>query len=177
MNHFLVLHSVDSQWAPPSLSKLSAQLHGIGLVGAERAPGQFSAGADYLNLVTYLGCSPQIALGETGEATVIRLIGPFDAPQFRSSSNLKRPRCPQCRHVLMNKGDPVLKPDDEVFCDRCGASSPVLALDWRRSAAYGRFFIDISNVFESEALPSEKLLEKLRLSTWQTWDFFYAQVP
>ena len=124
-----------------------------------------------------MGCSPKIALGETGEATAIRLIGPLDAPQFRSGSKLKKPRCPHCRQALMNKDDRALKPDEEVLCARCGLSSPALALDWRRSAAYGRFFIDISTVFESEALPSENLLEKLELATGQGWDFFYAQMP
>jgi hypothetical protein len=172
--HFLVLHPENPGWAPHSLEPLRDALAAIGLLGAERSPGLYSAGPEYLSLVTYLGCSPQVALGENEAATSIRIAGIFDAPQFLYGANLKAPRCPQCRKTMQG---PAISPaaDAELQCSHCGHNGKACEFDWRRSAACARVFIEISNVFESEAVPGEALAACLHEASGEVWDYCYVR--
>ncbi len=168
--HFLVLFPKNAAWAPTSLAILRDALKAIGLLGAERGSGRYSAGPEYLGLVSYLGCSPQIALGENDAATAIHLSGIFEAPLFLHGDNLKTPRCPQCRHVLAS-----FEAEQELRCDRCGRTGDACAFDWRRSAAHARVFVEISNVFESEAVPGEPLIACLEAASGEPWDYCYVR--
>jgi hypothetical protein len=127
-----------------------------------------------LGLVTYLGCSPQVALGENEAATTIRINGIFEVPHFLHGSNLKSPRCPQCR-----KPTDLLavspSADGNLECSYCGYAALPQTFDWRRSAAFGKVFIEISNVFESEAVPGEALTGCLEQATGEEWDYGYVR--
>lgn len=170
-NGCLVLHPADPEWAPDDTGALTRHLKQIGFIGNPQHPHLYSTGPAYLELVTYLGCSPQISLGETESATLIHLSGPYDRQQFLSTANA-RPRCQTCRQTI----DPqtaARRADEIVICPHCKTSGYAAKLDWRRKAGCGRFFIEISNVFESEAVPGETLLEELGSATGQVWDYFY----
>ena len=172
--HFLILFPRNPLWAPKDLAAISQALHAIGLTGEPREPLLFSAGPEYLGLVTYLGCSPQISLGENEGATTIRLSGIYPLPHFLAGKNLKRPRCPQCQKTLAGQsfsgdfGEPLC-------CDHCGYTGQAHAFDWRRSAAFGRVFVQISNVFESEAVPGEALSDCLLKATGEEWEYCYIR--
>jgi hypothetical protein len=168
--HYLILFPKHPVWAPVSLEPLTDQLQAIGLLGKERAPGLYSTGPEYLNLITYLGCSPQVALGENQDATTIRLSGSFNAPRFAHGDNLKQPRCPRCRKPVGHTPAAV----GSRHCPHCGHDALPHELDWRRSAAYARVFIEISNVYESEAVPGEKLTDYLQQVTGELWDYCYV---
>jgi hypothetical protein len=147
---------------------LQQALKTLGLLGEARQPGEFLAGSEYLNLVTYLGCSPQISLGEAEAATRIYLREPDAAPRLNAGANIKPPRCKACRQTI-----PLA--DARLQLQTCPHCSQPLKLDWRRSAAFGRVFIEISNVYDSEAVPGEALLECLREATGMVWDYCYIR--
>lgn len=170
-NHFLVLVPTYPKWAPDDLAVFAEQLRQTGLTGKKHRPGLFSAGPAYLEMIVYLGCSPQIALGDAETATTIRLNGPFDKPELIKAANAK-PRCRSCKQML-DLEKMSLRVDETVTCFHCNTSSYASKLDWRRKAGFARLFIEISNVFESEAVPSDSLIEKLEHLTGQTWDYFY----
>ncbi len=46
---------------------------------------------------------------------------------------------------------------------------------WRRSAGCARVFIEISNVFESEAVPGEQLIACLDAASDESWDYCYVR--
>lgn len=167
-SHYLVLHPLDPEWAAPSLTGLRQALENLGLLGEERQPSEFLAGSEYLNLVTYLGCSPQISLGEAEAATRIYLHEPDALPRLNAGANIKTSRCKACRQTIELA-------DARLQLQTCPHCSQPLKLDWRRSAAFGRMFIEISNVYESEALPGESLLECLYETTGVAWDFCYIR--
>ncbi len=173
-DHFLLLYPKSPAWAPASVAPLLDALKAIGFLGAERGAGLYSAGPDYLGLITYLGCSPQIALGDNEAATTIRIAGIFEAPQFVQGANLKPPRCPQCRKTL-HKPAASLAATDALQCGHCGHAASACAFDWRHGAACGRIFIEISNVFESEAVPAEALTDCLREASGKAWDYCYVR--
>lgn len=172
-DRFLVLFPKNPDWAPADFASLADMLRDIGLTGAEREANFFSSGPQYLGLVTYLGCSPQIELGEDANATTIRLRGIFSAPQFLHGGNLKPPRCRQCRKALEKTGC-LLVAGEKLCCDYCGHCGQPHEFDWRRSAAFARVFVEISNVFESEAVPAEKLTACLEQASGETWDYSYV---
>lgn len=166
--HYLVLYPLDPEWGGDSLSGLRHVLEQTGFIGEARQPGEFLVGTEYLSLVTYLGCSPQISLGEAEIATRIYLREPDAAPRLNAGANLKPPRCKTCRQTI-----PLAVA--RLQLQTCPHCSRPLKLDWRRSAAFGRVFIEISNVYESEAIPSEALLECLHEATGVTWDYYYIR--
>jgi hypothetical protein len=172
-DHYLVLYPKNPAWAPIDPAALPDTLMAIGFLGPRRSRGLYSAGREYLSLVTYLGCSPQVALGENEAATTIRISGIHAAPQFVHGGNLKPPRCPQCRKAL-DKQLALTGMDDKLRCPQCGYSGASHAFDWRRSAAFGRIFIEISNVFESEAVPGEMLIACLKQASGEAWDYAYV---
>lgn len=173
VDHYLVLCPAIPASAPENPQTLIGALQQIGFLGNPQAARQFSTGAAYLEWVTYLGCSPQITLGEAEAATFIRIKGPDERVQFYSSPHA-RPRCRACRQTIELQKSPV-QPEEIITCPHCKTSSYVAKLDWRRKAGFVRFFIEISNIHESEAVPSDSLLEKLEHLTGQAWDYFYRR--
>lgn len=173
-NHNLVLYPKNPAWVPSSLAPLADVLKAIGLLGVERSQGLYSTGPEYLGLITYLGCSPQVALGENEAATTIRINGIFDVPQFVHGANLKSPRCPQCRKTLAMPAA-SLRANRNLHCDHCGHEGNACGFDWRRSAGCARVFIEISNVFESEAVPGEQLIACLDAASDESWDYCYVR--
>ncbi|MEW6132057.1 MAG: hypothetical protein AB1591_02670 [Pseudomonadota bacterium] len=173
-DHFLLLYPKNPAWAPARLAPLLDALKAIGFLGTEHSAGLYGAGPEYLSLVSYLGCSPQIALGDNEAATTIRIAGIFDAPRFVQDANLKPPRCPQCRKMLDKPAAPV-EAGGNLRCNHCGHSGNACDFDWRRSAACGRVFIGIANVFESEAVPGEALADCLRKASGEAWDYCYVR--
>ena len=173
-DHYLVLYPKNPAWAPASLVPLAEALKRVGFLGAERGAGCYSTGPEYLGLITYLGCSPQVALGENEAATAICLSGIFNKTQFVHGGKLKPPRCPLCRKSL-EKPAAASGADEKLQCTHCGHAGQLCEFDWRRSAACARVFIEISNVFESEAVPSETLADCLQQATGEVWDYSYVR--
>lgn len=170
--HRLVLYPVDPAWAGESWLCIEQALHGIGFLGEAVGPGVFTAGADYLENVTYLGCSPQITLGEAANATRILLLGPYPEALFNHGSQYRPPRCASCKAGLSIDSDDITSARLPPDCPHCGKP---LRLDWRRRAALARVFVEVTNVYESEAVPGEALLEKLSQASGVAWDYCYVR--
>ncbi len=165
--HYLVLYPSDPAWVPPLPETVQAALNGIGFLGAECAPGEFLTGAEYLSLVSYLGCSPQILLGEAEAATRIHIREHTTLPKLNAGANLKLPRCLHCRQTMSVETATTL-----AHCPHCGQS---MHPDWRRSAARARMYIEISNIYDNEAVPGESLLECLHAATNVAWDYCFIR--
>ena len=60
-------------------------------------------------------------------------------------------------------------------CPECDKQSRPNELDWRQSAGFGRFFVEIWGIHPAEAVPADALMETLGRSTDSRWGFFYVQ--
>lgn len=169
---FLILYPGNSAWSPIDIDGIVNALKTIGFLGKARQDGAYEAGEHYLSLVTYLGCSPQIMLGDCDGATSIRIEG-FAETRCLHGTNSKPPRCPRCRRTLAAI-EPCQEWDRLIRCENCGYEARAQALDWRRTAAFGKVFIEISNVFESEAVPGDDLTGCLQQATGEAWDYAYV---
>lgn len=188
--HKLVLLPADPGFVPGDTGEVLAALRRVGLCGgpllpadADEACRRCRAGPEFLGLVTFLGCSPNVRLEPEGpddrNFCHLELCGPFDQVEFLGGGALKPPRCPSCRSLAADWRDRLLawertRGDVVWTCPKCGHGTDLYRLDWRRGAAFGRFALDLWNVYEGEAVPSEALLNLLKTTTETRWDYFYA---
>lgn len=144
----------------------------------------YRPGDEFITLITFLGCSPVISLGEPGktgeEFSHIAFEGPLEKPRFIAGDNIKIPRCPHCGHRF----DPwqsliedwEKNPEGQKWpCPECGNTVSAPQLRWRKCAGFGRFFIKVWGIFESEAVPNPNLLSILEKQTGSPWQHFYVR--
>ncbi len=137
-------------------------------------------GKDFLNLLTFLGCSPNINLApEDGDKfCTIRLSEVEDNARCLGYTNTIQPKCPHCKKKIKNWQDNSdwQNASSLLNCDSCGKQSNMYSLKWRQEAGYGRYAIAINHIYPHEAVPSESLLSRLRDTTGFDWQYFYSQV-
>ena len=174
----IVLHATNHAWHPANINTFATMLQALGLVGDTFTPGDsraYLAGSGFLQLLVFLGCSPQITLdpadaGEGQDLCLVRLRS-FDDVVFRSSTPAPKVRCRHCRtpaHIPTS-----VSFDTDWKCESCNTIARVAGLDWRQAAGYGRFFLEVEAVFPHEAVPADKLLGELCSFSGCEWVYFY----
>ena len=155
------------------------------LVGEAISDKDFLVGEQFLQHVTFAGCSPFIQLEplENGgkEFCYLSLLGPFEKPELFLCSNRSRPRCPSCKHRPDNwkqlSANWQEDPTHNWPCEKCGTLLSPLILDWRHYAAWGRLLVEIHQIYPGEAIPGNKLMQQLRHQTGIEWDYGWADNP
>jgi len=183
-NGKLVLQA-PPDYLPVVESELVTRLVGLGLIGTlyRHRPGIYLAGPRFLQLITFLGCSPHLQLKPPSDGSEdfchIRMRGPFKNARLLSAGNTRPPGCPVCGKGLSHWRE--LEPgwsqgvsESEILCHSCGHSASPADLNWRRKAGFGHYFIEISEVFPEEAVPLPALMECLR-GNGADWRYFYLQ--
>ena len=185
----LLLHPAPDAEPPPTISRVTKALSELGFIGADLpslGPNHFLAGERFLQLVSFLGCSPHVNLLAPADGrdnfSYLALLGPWDSPHLIHGSNTRPPGCPVCKK--RNRNWRPLAAAWEVdrrlgdwTCDACGARSPPWEWNWRQQAGVGRFFVLVNDIFPSEAVPSNELLNRLQGETGTSWKHFYVQGP
>ena len=158
--------------APPAHDIVLARLISSGLIGAPFAPvaDAWLAGENFLQQVSFLGCSPHLKLEPPAEGGFdfchIRLRGPYHQARLLSAGNTRPPRCPACGNGLkswrtLEAAWSVGHDGPEVSCASCGKRSGPAQLQWRRSAGFGNLFVEIWGIYPEEAIPQQTLLQTL----------------
>jgi hypothetical protein len=192
MAHKLILHPRAPEDAPRDLALLRSSLEDIGLLGREfRLAGRVHhlPGESFLQLVTFLGCSPRVALdppagAEAAPSTLaeafchVRLdAAAYPEARLLGAEDMRPPRCRACRRDVADwaRLAPVGSGGAMQLwrCPNCGHTAPLWTLDWRRGAAFTRFSIEIWGVYPHEAIPSDRLLAAVRCTSHGDWAFFY----
>jgi hypothetical protein len=181
-NALLVLCPDEPRWTLPENHSLEEFLQSIQLIGAPLdGDRKFLAGDRFLELIALLGCSPGIRL-EPGEDKLpfsyVRLLPRTDAIEFHSSTHTHAPRCPQCRSPVTDWKSEISnwqQHGTEIpwTCTACGLTAEPWQYNWRKSAGFGRCFIEISNIFPKEAIPQQQLLDALHSHYSVSWHYFY----
>ena len=192
--HKLILTPANPDQAPRDVPALLASLRRLGFTGEPfQLAGRthYLPGKRFLDLVTFLGCSPVILLEPPEDARTdpgiqadkfchVGLWYAGEQPVFLAGGNTLSPRCrhcrqPQARWQLMISAWESDPSNDQWHCSECANQSRPYELDWRQSAGFGRFFIEIWGIYPAEAVPGEVLLETLSQSTDGPWGFFYLE--
>ncbi|MCP3670730.1 MAG: hypothetical protein GY814_09920 [Gammaproteobacteria bacterium] len=172
----LILYTGDTSPAPPAIELLTQSLQELELIGhpIDSEANSFLPGDSFLQLISFVGCSPNICLTPQTESdfSSVTIRGPFLQPQLIWDRNCRPPRCPGCNKPI---------PDWEksfngstLNCMRCGTESEAGDINWGRYAGYGRMFIEINNVFPGEATPVDLLFNRLKGETGVEWRYFFT---
>jgi hypothetical protein len=177
------------------MDALVQRLESIGLIGAAfqcRDGTHYLAGEHFLQLVSFLGCSPLIELAppaDTEDREAACLEGRFchvhltanrDFIRFRARAKGPLPRCPHCRQVetrwpeLLERWE-INPACNQWTCRECGHPGRLYDLDFRRNGGFARSFIEIWGVFPSEAVPGEALLSTLGQLGGCDWNYMYLK--
>jgi hypothetical protein len=189
----LLLHPQDPHCQVAETTLVEC-LCALGLIGAPVQLGQqtfYPAGEQFLQLVTFLGCSPAIELDPPGNPAQLETAsasGSFchvflnQTPQasFRGNDNTPAPYCPHCREPFADwpaqrsawRSNPA---QARWICSACGESGDPAELLFRRSAGVARTWIEIRGIYPSEAVPGATLLDCLRKLSGCDWKTIYLQ--
>lgn len=184
--NILVLHPKSFDDAPGDPEGLLAALREERFIGDTievEGEEHYRPGEEFMMLITFLGCSPMIYTeGESVEGEQnchIAIEGPLTQPQVITGDNVKPPRCPKCGHRYDDWQAQLdnwqAAPHATTPCPGCGEAFTAPQLRWRKCAGFGRFFIKVWGIFESEAVPSPNLLAALKRSSGLEWQHCYIR--
>ena len=190
----LLLHPADPDTAAVPEDKLVQELQSIGLIAGSVPLGNtvfYPVGEQFLQLVTFLGCSPAIELdspdnpqdlesaSEAGRFCHI-FIDSGERLRFRGDSQTRTPRCPAC-HSPEPEWKAGLhawqagKQDQDWTCKCCGFCGHFSDLVFRKTAGFSRTFVEIRGIYPAEAVPGSTLLDTLAALTGNSWTSIYLR--
>ena len=144
---------------------LALLLKDLKLIDKKLSSKRYATGDDFLSLLTFMGCSPDIALEPQNDKPYCYVeINSLDLPQFISGKNTQYPPCPHCKEKL-----------ESPKCKSCHTTIDFTKLNWRKSAFVSRSWITIGNIYELEAIPSDQLLNALKNKTGVRWKPAYIR--
>ena len=185
----LVIYPVEPYYAPDDSGIIVQALSDIKFIAGPLSLNDnaqhFLIGGQFLNYVTFLGCSPAIEIAppsEGGEDFCHVVISPvYEQLEFYRDAAGKGPRCPHCRHEeadwqsLIKQYHAEADVELDYICPECQTVTPLLDLNWHKSAVAARIFISIYSVFPHEAVLADKILQVLTQATGVEWRYFYSR--
>ena len=179
-NASLVIHPSDPAWVPSAGTSLSHLIQPTGLIGARlEEKNHFMSGERFLDVITFMGCSPDIRLDpdEHGKPFChIRLSQKHDTT-CRYGEHAHTPRCKHCGSAINDWKERIATwsptSDDNWRCNNCGNVEPPWNYNWRKSAGFACCFLEITNIYPKEAIPQPSLLDNLKRITGIDWQYFY----
>ncbi|MCF6191182.1 MAG: hypothetical protein L3J51_11945 [Cocleimonas sp.] len=160
----LCLYPDNSQYKIDE-KKLKNALQNLKFIGDALSSKRYAIGNDFLLLLTFMGCSPNIELEPQNDKPYCYIeIETYEQPQFISGKNTKYPPCPQCKENL-----------NAQVCSYCNATLDVTKPNWRKSAFIASSWISIGNIYELEAIPNDQLLSVLENETGVRWKPAYIR--
>lgn len=174
----LMLYPVLPTGSKPETGIIISVLKDCGLISGEKIHDHYLAGKSFLELLTFLGCAPNICLTPQESVKychiVIRPVQPVS--HCLGYTATATPRCPNCKNKIPHwkqiqnheQGATV------CVCRHCQATTAMQDLNWKQECAYGCMAIEIINIHPFEAVPSENLLQALHDATGTGWNYSYA---
>ena len=181
----LVLYPVNTEYTPINWLSIKSSLEKVGFIGSaisENSECNF-VGERFLQLITFLGCSPEIQLepedGNDNNFCRIEFSDLSNNVQFRYFERDISARCPKCRKKLSHWSDWLNEWDKSsnsksVVCEHCDGEMSLFDINWRHNAAFSRCFIDVWHIYPQEAIPTEEILSLLTSETGEQWDYFFS---
>ena len=192
--HKLILLPENPLCPPVDCGQLADVLQSIGLIGEPLELENrrfFPTGDRFLQLISFLGCSPMIELEPPTDRSTLASAsadGKFchlflDCSKslvFRTDSQCPPARCPDCRqpvadwrNIIENwKYNPA---QADWTCASCDYHGPFTGLNLRKAGGFGRTFIEIRGIYPSEAVPTDTLLASLQRLTDAPWKTIYIK--
>ena len=183
--HQLVLYCTDLDYFPADIDHFIQQCQQMDLLAEplnSKQNDHFFLGDRFMQYISFVGCSPFLKLKPETEhdnnfCQAMLSMPPSDI-HFLSPHPSPIPRCPHCKKPLsqITKILDTWKTNKQnlaVDCQSCQVSTELYQLDWRRSAAFCRFYLAFSHIYPKEAIPSDGLINWLNDYSGQQWRYCY----
>lgn len=116
----------------------------------------------------------------------VLVVGPLDREWLIASSYTEDPVCPGCgakadwnaiANDWYNARSPSAATGDALAaCSVCGIRALPWEFDWRESAAFVRFYIEVWHIRANEAAPTRDFIAQLEAVTDTPWAFLYYRL-
>jgi len=134
---------------------------------------RYATGDNFVSLLTFMGCSPNIELEPQEDKPYCYIeINTNEKETFYSGTNLKAAVCPECKTKITQIPDAT---GEIVLCSNCNNDIQLRALNWRKTAFIAKSFVAIGNIYESEAIPNDQLLDALEEVSKSKWKYAYIR--
>jgi len=173
MSFSLFLYAENSRDFHLSNAQLIGFLDEIDFISIQTGSQQLPVGSKLMDYITFLGCSPALQRGEIESGINIHHFNQLTGVGGKSIQTI---RYPGCKHPVHEPENLVTSyPEVEKWkCPMCGNEGKTEQIQWRKSAGFSTIFIEISQIFPKEAVPSDKLLNALHKFTNLHWQWFYS---
>jgi hypothetical protein len=180
----LILLPENPDFTPDKTEPVTEALRAISFLGPAigGSDNRFTIGERFFDHISFLGCSPSIKIEPENENDRhfchIR-ISQFSSAHFYHGQLTKLPSCSNCKKPLSSLKKKLEDQETAGFegrwhCEQCDAAGDIKALNWRKTAGYGSFSIEIWSVYPNEAVPSDFLLGTVEKVTSQKWRYIYV---
>ena len=177
-NGKLLIHPIMSDFIP-DFNKVIQFTDSIEFTGCEigQKEAAYATGNSFLQLVTFMGCSPHVRFEPAGpdddDYCYIRFLR-FEKARLLASDNSRTPGCSHCRKPAFADWSALADAGaSPLVCQHCGAGLSLAELRWRPDAGMARFFIEINSIFPGEAQPVDSFMTRLGEATGTPWRYFY----
>ena len=128
----------------------------------------------FMFLVTFLGCSPNL---NHDLKTDIQIQVKPNLNAYGGDS-IEKIICPNCKKKIQEPSKLIknYSKNTEWISDCCQKQILLEDINWRKSAGFSQTFIQISNIFPKEAIPSDDLLKLLSTFSNSNWKYFYSKL-
>ena len=135
---------------------------------------QYFVGDRFLELVSFMGCSPQVQLDDEGNKDFTRIVLHVQPRAALFHGEYTRPpQCPACNKPVGDWREQPWRESGRIECSNCGKTSSIANCNWRRGACVATSVIEITDIYPREVLPQPALLAKLGDLTGCEWQHFY----
>ena len=143
---------------------------------------RYEVGEEFLSLICFMGCSPNIEMEPQENSPFCYVETPkySGAMRFIAGDNVKKVNCPHCKKGQANLAASLLQCEEgALFSQQCTVCKEFIdptTLNWRRSAFIAKNWVLLGNIYESEAVPDEKLLSALGQESGCEWKYAYVRM-
>ena len=174
----LILHPSDAHWQPDNTDAFVEMLHSLAFID-NAIPGKdnaYYAGDKFLDDIAFMGCAPSIQFAPTDgreKFCYIHVINTAKPVLLFSTVQARAPGCPACGKTDKNWQQNVSDEKTALCCPHCHGSADYARWQWKKTAGYGRFFIEVTDIFPREAIPQTAFMAQLAQATGTDWQYFY----
>jgi len=131
-------------------------------------------GPNLMEYINFLGCSPTLSSGQIESTLRLHV---FKSLTGLGGESIETLRFTGCKHPIINAAQLLrdFSSQPRWFCAECNNNGNIEQINWRKTAGISHNFLEISNIFPKEALPTDSLLDSLQRCTQSEWSWFYSR--
>ena len=143
---------------------------------------RYKVGENFLSLICFMGCSPNIETEpqDDNPFCYVEIPSKQGILRFVAGDNVKKVNCPHCKKLQPEFAKQLLASDaEELFLQQCTVCNKLIdptTINWRKSAFIANNWVLLGNIYESEAIPDEKLLRALEQVSGCEWKYAYVRI-